>query len=185
MYTLGLLTHQWVPMTHTCHTRPSGPRTRLAEGPRLQAHRARSRVLDALKVHRTPCGAHAELMPSASHHAPIESTADGRRTRRSSREMSLEQWKGHALSVREQCMGKGRVRASASGWRTCRRLVDVLPEGRSIWESNPAASAGSRGGSPVLGHDNRLPRVPLQGLPLASWHEATRHGATSLVLGQA
>ena len=116
--------------------------------------------------------------PSASHHAPIGRTADARRTRRSSREMSLQQWKGHALSVREQCMGKGRVRASASGWRTFRRLVDVLPEGRPVWESNPATSAGSRGGTPV--------RVTIIGCfecrcKACRWHEAAlseRPGST-------
>ena len=158
-------------MTHTCHMRPSGSRTRPAEGPRQRGDRDRSRVLDALNDRRNPRAAHR--MTSASKHARFACTTDSRCTRNSPRERSLQQWKGHTLSVREQCMGKGRVRASASGWRTFRRVVDVWPEGRPIWESNPAASARSRGGTPVLGHDNRLPRVPLQGLPLA-WGSAFR-----------
>ena len=134
--------------------------------PRVPVYEAIA-IYRAFSTRTTTAATHAPHMTSASKHARFYCTADGRRTRKSSRERGLQQWKGHALSVREQCMGKGRVRASASGWRTFRRVVDVLPEGRPIWESNPATSAGSRGGTPVLGQDNGLPRVPLHGLPLA------------------
>ena len=46
-------------------------------------------------------------------------------------------------------------------------VADVVPEGRPTGESNPAASARSRGGTPVLGHDKMLPRVPREGTLLA------------------
>ena len=92
-------------------------------------------------------------MTSASEHARFDCTADGRHTRKPSRERGLQQCKGHALSVREQCMGKGRVRACASGKRTFRSAGSDVPEGRPTGESNPNASSIERGAAPAVGLD--------------------------------
>ena len=89
----------------------------------------------------------------ASVHARIGCAQDGRRTRRTSRETSLEQWKGHTLSARERWMGNGRVRACPSGMRTFRSASDGAPEGRPTGESNPNASTIAGGAAPAVGHD--------------------------------
>ena len=86
MYTLGLLTHQWVPMTHTCHTRPSGSRTRPADGSCVRGDFDRSRVIG--RATRPPQDVRRTTL-RASVHARIGCAQDGRRTRRTLRETSL------------------------------------------------------------------------------------------------